>query len=108
MQTIAVIIRYFGKDDSAKRFANEMISSGIMDEIRAKEGNLQYEYFFPEAEDGSVTLIDSWASQKALDGHQKSLTMGKIAALRQKYDLHMAIRKYREILNEGDGKHGRK
>ena len=36
-------IYYTGSNGSAKRFAEEMISSGIVREIRNKKGNLRYE-----------------------------------------------------------------
>lgn len=38
-------IYYTGSNGSVKRFAEEMISSGIIQEIRNKKGNLRYEYF---------------------------------------------------------------
>ena len=40
-------IYYTGSNGFAKQFAEEMISSGIVDEIRSKKGNLRYEYFSP-------------------------------------------------------------
>lgn len=105
---ITAMIRYYGKGDDAMKFANEMISSGIVDEIRTKEGNLKYEYFKPLDEDGSIVLIDSWASQEALDDHHHSSTMGKIAALREKYDLHMEVHKYNEVIDQKDEKYIRR
>ena len=44
---ITINIYYSGTNGNARKFAEEMISSGIVDEIRAEEGNLKYEYFFP-------------------------------------------------------------
>ncbi len=43
---ITVNIYYSGKNDNAKKFAEEMISSGTVDEIRSEKGNIRYEYFF--------------------------------------------------------------
>ena len=40
-------IYYIGTNGSAKKFAEEMINSGIVNEIRSKKGNLRYEYFSP-------------------------------------------------------------
>ena len=40
-------IYYTGTNGSARKFAEEMINSGIVDEIRSKKGNLRYEYFCP-------------------------------------------------------------
>ena len=44
---ITINIYYSGVNGNAKKFAEEMISSGVVRDIRAEEGNLRYEYFFP-------------------------------------------------------------
>ncbi len=87
-------VYYRGKNGSAKKFANEMISSGIVDEIRSREGNLRYEYFEPLSDKETILLIDGWKDQESLDKHHKSETMNKIIELRNKYDLHMEAEKY--------------
>lgn len=91
---ITINIYYSGKDGSAKAFAEEMISSGIVEHIRAKEGNLRYEYFFPMEDPETVLLIDQWTGQEAIDEHHKSDLMPMIAALREKYDLHMRVERF--------------
>ena len=92
---ITVPIFYTGQNGSARRFAEEMVSSGTVARIRAEAGNLRYEYFFPMDDPETVLLIDSWAGQEALDVHHASPMMGQIAALRDKYDLHMKVERYR-------------
>ena len=91
---ITINIYYTGKDGSARRFAEEMVLSGTVADIRAEEGNLRYEYFFPMNDDETVLLIDQWRSQAALDAHHTSPMMEKIAALREKYDLHMKVDRF--------------
>ena len=91
---ITVNLYYTGKDGAARRFAEEMVSSGTAGAIRAEAGNLRYEYFFPMEDPETVLLIDSWADQAALDAHHASPMMGQIAALREKYDLHMRVERY--------------
>ena len=87
-------IYYNGTNGSAKQFAEEMINSGIVDEIRSKKGNLRYEYFSPLNDSETILLIDSWENQEALDEHHKSEIMNKIMELRNKYDLHMNVERY--------------
>lgn len=91
---ITVNIYYRGKNGNAVKFANEMLSSGIVDKIRKESGNLRYEYFLPVDDSETVLLIDSWQDQSALDIHHKSPMMAQIAALREKYDLHMEVERY--------------
>lgn len=91
---ITVNIYYSGINGNARKFAEEMISSGIVEEIRAEEGNLRYEYFFPMEDVETVLLIDSWTNQEAIDIHHKSNMMQKIIELRNKYDLQMKVERF--------------
>lgn len=91
---ITINIYYRGEHGNAKKFAEEMISSGIVRDIRSETGNLRYEYFFPMEDTETVLLIDSWKDQYALDVHHVSPMMEKIAELREKYDLHMRVERY--------------
>ncbi len=91
---ITINIYYNGVNGNAGKFAEEMISSGIVDNIRKEAGNLRYEYFFPMNDNETVLLIDSWENQEAIDIHHKSPMMTQIAALREKYDLHMKVERY--------------
>lgn len=97
--SLTINIYYSGKNGSAKEFANEMITSGIVDRIRKEEGNLRYEYFFPVDDPETVLLIDKWKNEEALDVHHKSEMMKEIAELREKYDLKMRVEKYKEWEN---------
>ena len=91
---ITINIYYTGTNGNAKKFAREMISSGIVNDIRAEEGNIGYEYFFPMEDEETVLLIDRWQEQRALDIHHASPMMSKISELREKYDLHMKVERY--------------
>lgn len=42
---ITVNLRYTGKDGNARKFAEEMTTSGTVAAIRAEAGNLRYEYY---------------------------------------------------------------
>jgi Uncharacterized conserved protein len=91
---ITVNLYYKGANGSARAFAEEMESSGIADAIRAEEGNLRYQYFQPLADPETILLIDSWRDQAAIDAHHASPMMAQLAALREKYDLHMTVEKF--------------
>ena len=91
---ITVNLRYTGKDGAARKFAEEMTTSGTVAAIRAEAGNLRYEYYQPLDDPETVLLIDSWEDQAAIDAHHASPMMATIAALREKYDLHMTVERF--------------
>ena len=91
---ITVNLYYTGSDGSARAFAEDMVRSGVVSAIRAEEGNLRYEYYFPMDDPETVLLIDQWRDQAAIDAHHASAMMSQIAALREKYDLHMKVERF--------------
>ena len=91
---ITVNLYYKGVNGNARKFMEEMEKSGTADAIRAEKGNLRYDYFFPANDPETLLLIDSWENQEAIDAHHASPMMATLAALRDKYDLHMTVERY--------------
>lgn len=91
---VTINIYYSGENGNAKKFAEEMISSGVVRDIRAEDGNIRYEYFLSMNDEETVLLIDSWKDQHAIDVHHASPMMKQIMELREKYDLHMRAERY--------------
>lgn len=91
---VTINIYYTGENSNARKFAEEMVSSGVVGEIRAESGNIRYDYFFPMEDENTVLLIDSWENQEALDIHHVSPMMKRITELRDKYDLYMRVERY--------------
>ena len=92
--SLTVNIYYTGKNGNARKFAEEMLSSGMVEQIRGEEGNEKYAYFFPAEDLETVLLIDRWRDQAALDVHHKTPMMEQIAALRTKYQLKMRVERF--------------
>ena len=91
---ITVNLYYTGANGKARLFAQEMENSGTAAAIRAEQGNIRYEYFFPMNDPETVLLIDAWDSQEAIDAHHASPMMETIRTLREKYDLHMKVERF--------------
>ncbi len=92
--SIIVNLYYTGTGGSALAFAREMEESGIAAFIRAEDGNEGYRYFQCLDDPETVLLIDRWRDQAALDFHHASPAMAGLAALREKYDLHMRAERF--------------
>ena len=92
--SLTVNIYYTGENGSARKFAEEMMSSGTVAAIRKEKGNLRYEYFYPVEDAETVLLIDSWENQEAINVHHGTEMMQKIVELREKYNLHMKVERF--------------
>ncbi len=98
--SITIHLFYTGAPGNARKFAEEMEAGGIADRIRQKDGNEGYEYYFPKRDPDTVLLIDRWRDAAALDAHHASPEMAEIAALRERYDLHMRVERFTEDQSE--------
>ena len=73
--SITINIYYTGINGNARKFANEMESSGLTKKIQEENENLRYEYFYLANDDETVLLIDSWKDQESIDFHHASPMM---------------------------------
>lgn len=92
--SIMIHIYYTGVNGAAKKFAEEMMKTGVVEAIRKEKGNEEYAYFSCFEDPETILLIDRWKDQEALDVHHASSMMETIIALREKYDLHMQVERY--------------
>lgn len=92
--SIVMNLYYTGTGNNARKFAEEMESSGIADLIRKEAGNIRYEYFLPIGQPKTVLLIDAWENQDAIDSHHASPMMKTILDLREKYQLTVRAERY--------------
>ena len=55
--SFTINIYYTGENESAKKFAKEMVEKGLVERVRAEKGNQKYEYFFPMDDPETVGKI---------------------------------------------------
>ena len=55
---LTINIRYSGDKGAARAYVKEMEESGVAARIRAIEGCLRYDYFFPADDPEGLLLID--------------------------------------------------
>lgn len=91
-----MVLTYRGENDNAVCFAHEMMDSGIVEAIRKLDGCLMYTYYRSFDDPTMIILMDQWVDQAALDRYHQSYLMEKVAALREKYDLHVKAKRYIE------------
>lgn len=92
--SIVVNLYYTGTNGAARKFVQQMEADGVADAIRREPGNERYAYFQSLQDPETVLLIDRWRDQQALDAHHASPMMKTLAALREKYDLHMRVERF--------------
>ena len=66
-------------------FLQMMRESGILDQIRREEGCLDYRYYLPEEEDGTLLLVERWTGPEAQNAHMATGHMARLGQVKAQY-----------------------
>lgn len=66
-------------------FLQMMRESGILDQIRREEGCLEYRYYLPEEEDGTLLLVERWTGPEAQKAHMATGHMARLGQVKAQY-----------------------
>ena len=66
-------------------FLQMMRESGILDQIRREEGCLDYRYYLPEEEDGTLLLVERWTGPEAQKAHMATSHMARLGQVKAQY-----------------------
>ena len=66
-------------------FLQMMRESGILDQIRREEGCLDYRYYLPEEEDGTLLLVERWTGPEAQPAHMATSHMARLGQVKAQY-----------------------
>ena len=71
-----------GQRDASLQMMRE---SGILDQIRREEGCLDYRYYLPEEEDGTLLLVERWTGPEAQKAHMATSHMARLGQVKAQY-----------------------
>ena len=66
-------------------FLQMMRESGILDQIRREEGCLDYRYYLPEEEDGTLLLVERWTGPEAQKAHMATSHMARLGQVKAQF-----------------------
>ena len=66
-------------------FLQMMRESGILDQIRREEGCLDYRYYLPEEEDGTLLLVERWTGTEAQKAHMATSHKARLGQVKAQY-----------------------
>ena len=66
-------------------FLQMMRESGILDQIRREEGCLDYRFYLPEEEDGTLLLVERWTGPEAQKAHMATSHMARLGQVKAQY-----------------------
>ena len=72
-------------------FLQMMRESGILDQIRREEGCLDYRYYLPEEDDGTLLLVERWTGPEAQKAHMATEHMARLGRVKAQYVAETSI-----------------
>lgn len=91
---VVLNVYYRGIDGSALHFVDDIVSEGILADVRAEDGCLGYSYYQSKEDGDVVLLVEHWRDQAALDAHGSTLNMARIGALKERHGLKTEIERF--------------
>lgn len=83
MYTIYVIFQCLpGKREA---FVEAVKREGILDAVRAEDGCARYDYYFSEADENELLLIEAWESQRHQQIHIEQPHMARLREIKGDY-----------------------
>ena len=78
-----IYVQFKCRPQKREAFVQALKSNGVLAAIRAEDGCLRYDYFFSEADENELLLIEAWESKKHQQVH---MTQPHMAFLREVKD----------------------
>ena len=82
---LLIQVTYTMRPGQRDAFVRKIRESGILDAIRGEEDCLDYSYYLPEEEDGTLLLIEKWTDAQAQKAHLETPHMKQMAAFKPEY-----------------------
>ena len=83
MYTIYVVFKCLpGKREA---FVDTVKQQGILDAVRSEDGCLRYDYYFSEADQNELLLIEAWETKQHQQIHIAQPHMARLRALKDDY-----------------------
>ena len=90
---LTLLVKYTAKPGCREKYADQVISSGLLDAIRAENGCLRYDYYFSVQEENVILLVEQWESEKLQQEHMQHPNMTRLQALKAEYIANTILQK---------------
>ncbi len=94
MANVIVHCYYTGAEDAVCGFIEEMLDSGLRQEILEEDGCLQYDYFFSAENRRTGVLLERWRDETALSKHAGGAAMEKLKEIKARYGIETSVERY--------------
>ena len=80
---LGINVTYTMKPGMRDTFLKEVRDQGILDAVRGEEGCVQYAYYLPAEEDGTLLLVECWRDRAAQQVHLTTPHMARLGKIKE-------------------------
>lgn len=85
MSQLMLLVTYTTKPGMREAFIREVTDCGILEQIRAEEGCLCYEYYRAVEEEDRLLLVEQWASAEHQEQHIQQPHMAYFREIKEQF-----------------------
>ena len=82
---IVLNVYYKAKSGMREEFYEAVKTSGVPEASRAEEGNIKYDYYFSEADDDELLLVEHWKDEAAFEFHKVQEHFQALGPIKDEY-----------------------
>lgn len=97
MNTLTLLVTYKTKPAMAMAFVDAVTDAGLLDTIRAEDGCLRYDYYYPATDSDEVLLVEAWESADQQAIHLAQPHMQQVAAIKALYVTDTTVEKLTNV-----------
>ncbi|MBR4635196.1 MAG: antibiotic biosynthesis monooxygenase [Clostridia bacterium] len=91
---IVLNVTYRCRPGMRGEFLSRIHAEGLDASSRAEQGNIKYDYYFPENDGDALLLIEKWSGQNALAEHALTPHFKRLQELKPVYVLETAVERF--------------
>ena len=78
-------VTYTPIEGKAQMFLDRVNAEGIAAASRAEEGNIRYDYFYPEGDSEKIFLVEIWKDVEAFEAHKQMPHFKQLGTFKDEY-----------------------
>ena len=94
MPHLLLIVTYHTKPGVREEFLSEVRTSGLLDQIRAEDGCIRYDYYLDVQNPDRILLVEEWETEEKQQKHRQTTNMAQLTAIKENYVVETILERH--------------
>lgn len=88
---MTLFVKYICHPGKREAFLRALAEAGVVDDVRAENGCLRYDYYLSLRDENEILLIEKWTDAEAQKVHMTQPHMKELLAIKERFVANTAI-----------------